>query len=281
MLWAGRIIAGLWVMTYGYAWTVGQSGLSIVDHNLCELWDAVLWRTAECQPHQFLLPVWTIGAICAAAFLVIDFVRVRHQAGRPKLETFLWVILVIGLGASAASAVGLWRMHSVNLVSEGPPPIPTALPTPTIYPTFTSPAATALMKEMIDHPPPMSPELVELTARKETLWPIVQKYMTTHPRGTNLRSPDAIAFYNKGLQEAGISWRVTSENIDMLAGNVVFGNKIFNSKGDHPSISLHGSKGNFFDQTEIHTPGTAIELKDSDKNQFRNTQINPPDAPNK
>jgi hypothetical protein len=127
MLWAGRIIAGLWVMTYGYAWTVGQGGLAPVDRNLCDLWDAVFWKAAECHPHQFLLPLWQIGAFIAAVFLVVDFVRARNRAERPKLETFLWVILVIGVGVSAASAVGLWRMHNTNYASA-PPSISTEAP---------------------------------------------------------------------------------------------------------------------------------------------------------
>src|ERR1035441_11082528 len=86
---AGKIIAWLWVMTYGYAWTLGQSGLATVDRNLCELWDAVFWQTLECHPHNFLLPAWGIGAFIAVVFLVTDFVHARKKAKRPKLETFL------------------------------------------------------------------------------------------------------------------------------------------------------------------------------------------------
>ena len=117
---AGKIIAWLWVMTYGYAWTVGQSGLATVDRNLCELWDAVFWQTLECHPHNFLLPAWGIGAFIAVVFLVTDFVHARKKAKRPKLETFLWVILVVGLGVSIASAIGLWRMHNIQTAAVAP-----------------------------------------------------------------------------------------------------------------------------------------------------------------
>jgi hypothetical protein len=111
MLWAGRIIAGLWVMTYGYAWTVGQGGLAVVDRNLCDLWDAVFWKTTVCLPHKFILPIWQIGAAVAAIFLIVDFVKARNRAERPKLETFLWVLLVIGTTISLSSIVGLWRLR--------------------------------------------------------------------------------------------------------------------------------------------------------------------------
>jgi hypothetical protein len=119
MLWSMRIVAGLWVMTCSYAWTVGQSGLTTVDRNLCELWDQVFWKTVECHPHKFLWPLWVFIAVCVVVFLVVDFVRARQRAERPKLQTVLWVMVILGMIIAAAGGIGLWRMRGAATPGVG------------------------------------------------------------------------------------------------------------------------------------------------------------------
>ena len=41
MLAALRIISGLFVVTFGFAWTVGQAGLETTNRNLCDLVAAI------------------------------------------------------------------------------------------------------------------------------------------------------------------------------------------------------------------------------------------------
>jgi hypothetical protein len=76
MLAAARIISGLFVVTFGFAWTVGQAGLETTNRNLCELVTAVWHRPfVDCQFATWIVWLWGIGTIVAVAFLIFDGVR--------------------------------------------------------------------------------------------------------------------------------------------------------------------------------------------------------------
>jgi hypothetical protein len=49
MRWTIRILSGLVVMTFGYVWTVGQSGLTGVNQNLCDLWTDTFGPLLSCD----------------------------------------------------------------------------------------------------------------------------------------------------------------------------------------------------------------------------------------
>jgi hypothetical protein len=86
MLISARIISALVVMTFGFAWTVGQAGLETTNRNLCDLARAVWFRPiADCQIANWIVWLWGIGAIFALVFLIADGTRwVLRRRGQPK-----------------------------------------------------------------------------------------------------------------------------------------------------------------------------------------------------
>jgi hypothetical protein len=72
---AFRIFSGLLVMTFGYTWTVGQSGLDRVNNNLCELWAGTFAKPSSCEFNKYILWLWGLGALVAALFLIFDLAR--------------------------------------------------------------------------------------------------------------------------------------------------------------------------------------------------------------
>jgi hypothetical protein len=83
MLMAFRIISGLLVVTFGFAWTVGQAGLETTNKNLCDLASAVWFEPiADCRFATWIIWLWGLGAIAAFVFLTADavrFVRLRLE----------------------------------------------------------------------------------------------------------------------------------------------------------------------------------------------------------
>jgi hypothetical protein len=88
MLVAARIVSGLFVVTFGFAWTVGQAGLETTNRNLCDLAAAVWWRPiTDCHFANWIVWLWGIGALGALVFLIVDAVRwlrKGQQANAPK-----------------------------------------------------------------------------------------------------------------------------------------------------------------------------------------------------
>jgi len=76
MLVAVRIISGLLVMTFGFAWTVGQAGLETTNRNLCDLVAAVSHQPiVDCHFANWIVWLWGLGALAAFVFLVVDVSR--------------------------------------------------------------------------------------------------------------------------------------------------------------------------------------------------------------
>jgi hypothetical protein len=73
MLWAGRILSWVLIVTGGLVWTVGQAGLDSTDKNLCEL-ASKIWQTPieGCHIVPAFLILWQIAFWAALVFLIID-----------------------------------------------------------------------------------------------------------------------------------------------------------------------------------------------------------------
>jgi hypothetical protein len=76
MLWAGRIISWVLIVTGGLTWTVGQAGVGTTDKNLCELASAI-WQAPiqNCHIVPLLVYLWQAGLVLAVIFLIFDFLR--------------------------------------------------------------------------------------------------------------------------------------------------------------------------------------------------------------
>jgi hypothetical protein len=58
--------AGLLILSTGYTWTVGQSGLEATNHNLCDLVNSLSpWAFDGCRVQLWIVALW--GALCVAA----------------------------------------------------------------------------------------------------------------------------------------------------------------------------------------------------------------------
>jgi hypothetical protein len=80
MLVALRILSGLLVVTFGFAWTVGQAGLEATNRNLCDLASAVWVRpVTDCRFADWIVWLWGLrfvtGVITAASH------RIEIQVG--------------------------------------------------------------------------------------------------------------------------------------------------------------------------------------------------------
>lgn len=76
MLMAARIISALFVMTFGFAWTVGQAGLETTNRNLCELVTALSpVAVRDCHVANWIVWLWGLGAVAAFIFLIVDITR--------------------------------------------------------------------------------------------------------------------------------------------------------------------------------------------------------------
>ncbi|NVN84635.1 MAG: hypothetical protein HXX15_00990 [Rhodopseudomonas sp.] len=116
MLWAGRIISWVLVVTGGFTWTVGQAGFDSTEKNLCELANKITQSPIEnCHVVPMLVLLWQIGIFVALAFLVFDLVHwlwgkkqwQRHQRDRYS-DKYLGVMQAI-LQIAERSAWGRWQ----------------------------------------------------------------------------------------------------------------------------------------------------------------------------
>jgi hypothetical protein len=76
MLWAGRIISWVFLVTGGFTWTVGQAGLDVTNRNLCDLVSSISsWSITNCHVSNWLVWLWGFGVVGALLFLIIDAIR--------------------------------------------------------------------------------------------------------------------------------------------------------------------------------------------------------------
>jgi len=122
--------------------------------------------------------------------------------------------------------------------------------------------------------PDLTPEARELLTHKLDLYPIALEYERSKApwpvSRAEKRSPEAISFYNKRLQELGKTWQVTLENIDFLFGPTISNLK---SSGYGTGIKIEGGSGNTFVHTEVSGARTGVDLKDAQDNKFFDTRI--------
>jgi hypothetical protein len=110
MRWTIRILSGLVVMTFGYVWTVGgQSGLTGVNPNLCDLWTDTFGPLLSCHFNILGLYLWGAGAAIAAIFLSCEFLQfLRSPKKKDKDGSYLEIMDAIWWVAEQ-SAWGRWQ----------------------------------------------------------------------------------------------------------------------------------------------------------------------------
>ena len=233
-----------------------QTGPDLTDSNTCKIVRRFhLADPGQCGPwiDSVAMTIVAIIFVLCIATIVWEFCAWRKWKAKMGPSLFVGGIALAILGGV------IWFFERrPSEAGAQTSPIPQLLP--------QSPAL----------PPDLSPEQRELVERRTAIAPIQMKYHSAYPNG-DMKSANAIAFYNIELQNAGLPWRVTPENIKSLFGVLVIGGK-FNSNVGSTGIRIQGSSGNAFDQTEINTSGIGIDLKNADKNKFRDTKINPPPA---
>jgi hypothetical protein len=91
MLWAGRIISWVLIVTGGLTWTIGQAGLDTTDKNLCEMAGKIWQAPIEgCHIVPALVTLWKLGFFAALVFLVIDgyhWLAKRQATGKRRSFT--------------------------------------------------------------------------------------------------------------------------------------------------------------------------------------------------
>src|SRR6202048_3709354 len=109
MRWTIRILSGLVVMTFGYVWTVGQSGLTGVNQNLCDLWTDTFGPLLSCHFNILGLYLWAAGAATAAIFLSCEFLQfLRSPKKKEKDGSYLEIMDAVWWVAEQ-SAWGRWQ----------------------------------------------------------------------------------------------------------------------------------------------------------------------------
>lgn len=108
----------------------------------------------------------------------------------------------------------------------------------------------------------------ELLRRQAVLMPLLREVKIV--KRIDWKSPEAITYYNKMLDAQGFQWRVTPENIDHLFGAVIYNTVLRNG---HTGVKLDGSDGNTFDGVHFENTETAVDLKNSNKNRFKDLNI--------
>jgi len=84
MLWAFRILSGLWIVTFGYILTIGQAGLEPVNRNICELFNTVSpWPWQSCAFQNVIVALWALGAVASAIFLSVELIRWVRKKLKP------------------------------------------------------------------------------------------------------------------------------------------------------------------------------------------------------
>lgn len=86
MGWITRTGAGLLVLSGGYIWTVGQSGLSTTNQNLCELVNSLSPVTFEgCKVQLWIAGLWVALSVAAGIYLVaLTLIWVVRRVQRPR-----------------------------------------------------------------------------------------------------------------------------------------------------------------------------------------------------
>jgi hypothetical protein len=115
MRWMLRALSALCVVTFGYVWTVGQTGLDTTNKNLCELWNAIwLQPWLNCNFHTHILVLWGAFALVSALFLLTELARWLLRLAAPATPARNSRDLMSDLQA------GKWRIKY--------PPLPHELP---------------------------------------------------------------------------------------------------------------------------------------------------------
>ncbi|MEK7995333.1 MAG: hypothetical protein AAB403_16140 [Planctomycetota bacterium] len=100
-----RVVAGLLVLSGGYTWTVGQSGLAATNQNLCELVNSFVPFSLEgCQVQYWIAGLWCVLWSVAAIFLSVEgfrwILRIERREVRLRMLWLLAAIFVIGLAVT-------------------------------------------------------------------------------------------------------------------------------------------------------------------------------------
>ena len=115
MLWAGRIISWVLIVTGGLTWTVGQAGLDSTDKNLCELASKVWQGSIDgCHIIPALVAFWKIGSLAALIFLIVDGYhwlknRTPSAKRRPLFQDREISLTETLLRMTEQSALGRWQ----------------------------------------------------------------------------------------------------------------------------------------------------------------------------
>lgn len=120
--------------------------------------------------------------------------------------------------------------------------------------------------------PNISSATREIVSHKIDLAPFFDEYLRN--KGTDPKSQQAIAFYNRRLEEAGKTWRVTSENIDNILGGLFLNSRFDLGESGMTGIRINGGGGNVFEHLEVTGKGTGVDLENSQNNRFDNATIN-------
>jgi hypothetical protein len=122
ILWAAVI-----AVTGGFVWTVGQTGLTQTNNNLCELWRALpLPKYRACEFQQFLVYLWLIAAFLGAIYILFEvysFIGSRQRSARLYAHGALVIFFACGLATSLYLLVRDW-----NSVDDTQTPRPSEIP---------------------------------------------------------------------------------------------------------------------------------------------------------
>jgi hypothetical protein len=124
--------------------------------------------------------------------------------------------------------------------------------------------------------PRYSAQTKEVIQRQRDVLPFKAEYRATHGNvsPTQMKTPEAVAFFNQRLRETGKRWQIAPDNVDSTFGNVMLDSSM--SGPFTAGIKITGGGGNIFDQTDIHGAQTGIDLERTKDNQFSNTRISTP-----
>jgi hypothetical protein len=124
--------------------------------------------------------------------------------------------------------------------------------------------------------PRYSPETKAVIERQRDVLPFKREYRTSHGSVSldQMKSPEAVAFFNQRLRESGKNWQIGPDNIDSTFGNVMLDTSM---NGPFTAgVKIKGGGGNTFDQTDIHGAQIGVDLEATKENKFSNTRISTP-----
>jgi hypothetical protein len=166
------------VVTLGFTWTVGQSGLAQTNRHLCELWRSLpLPNYQACEFQYALVVLWVVAAVAAAIWLAREiWLAVRKFRNNPMFwQSALAVCSMVGLIVAAVWIVETWPYKvAEGLPPTREPPSRSDEPPPPVVSPPHQPPRTTITTGPSTTPVALGPEDIRI---KITIWESVERQM--------------------------------------------------------------------------------------------------------